>query len=277
MPTIMKTALKYMERTKLKEVKQTDLISHVSKLTGCSKESVRGTIIGYSPRKMFSQPSFSNKWDVCRRQGNRCARFVRKGMHRNEVYKINYDTPSKKKSRERGLKYVTKRPSTYLTLAGTEGLCVKHILRKCPTAIVHNVERYKDILTSLEKHKLPVINHNQTLSEFIQGPVFSSTKFHLLNLDLMGYACDGLNKDIETINNLKNSKFITLTLTGIKRFRNQGKFVEWAKSKFRSDDPTLEWLCCTLNNYELIDSWFYRRDTEDDCRNMRMFVFKRNV
>lgn len=277
MPTLMKTALEYMNRTTLQEVIQTDLISRVSKRTGSSKESVRGSIIGYSPAKMFSRPSFYNKWDVCRRKDGKPARFVRKGTKPAEVYKVNYNTPSKQNARSHGLQRVTKQTRTYLTLAGTDGFCVKDILKICPTAVIHNVERYLEILDALENHNLPLINHHSTLSRFIHGSTFADTKFHLLNLDLMGYACGKLNQDMKIINDLQNSRFITLTLMGIKRFRNTGKFVKWAKSKFKSQDPTRQWLRYTLSNYTMTDAWFYRRDPDKGCRNMRMFMFKRNT
>lgn len=279
MPSILRTALTYMNRTSRDTVFQTDLIKHVSNRTGSSFESVRGTIVGFSSKKLFSQASFEENWVVCRREKGKPARYVRKDVLSEEdtIYGIDYDTVQKREARERGLKYVSKRPGNYLTLAGTEGFCARYIWEKCPTATIYNVERERKDLIQWQQKRMPTGDFFGELSDFIRTPFFAHTKFQLLNLDMMGYPCDYLNDDFKLLNSLKNSAYIVITLSGIRRFRNGGEFVTKARAKYTGADPTQEWIKDTFKNYLLIDEWFYRRDLVVDCRDMRMFVLKRTA
>jgi hypothetical protein len=273
--SIISTALKTLKTVSGNEVSQSNFIDLVAHRTGCSKESVRGTLIGYSPHKLFGQDDFKAEWSVCR---GHPARFIRKNTlaYGDVEYAIDYDTPEKKLSRERGLANVTKGFGTYLTLAGREGYCAKYIWSVCPTATIHNVECDPDILEHWRRYNYPTIDHLGKLSTIIRQSGFANIRFHLLNLDLMGYACDYLHQDFAVLNRLHNSKFITLTLQGQKDgFRNHGTWADWARTTFSGRDVVQQWLAHVFDAYRIIDSWSYFRDDAFDCRKMRMWSLKR--
>lgn len=270
-------AERYMSTTRKQEVLQTDLLKYVSGRTGYSLESVRGSIIGTRGGKLFGTGSFQRRWDVCRRAAGKGARFIRKGAAAvSEVYEVSYDTPTKKAARERGLACLPDSPCTVMTLASNEGHCVKYIMDKNPANIIHNVEFDRDVLNQWQSQGFNTEDYLGTVSSFIRTQRFRETHYAALNLDLMGYLCGGLNDDLAYLNNLDNWDHLVLTLQGIRNFRNHGRFVSWAKRRYRRyADPTQRCLKETLSSATLQDAWFYRRDPSKDCRDMRMFVFGR--
>jgi len=111
-----------------------------------------------------------------------------------------------------------------------------------------------------------------TLSEFIASSEFESTTYDLLNADLMGYVSGTLDTDIRRINKLRNVKTMVLTISGLKYFRNTGEWVEQARAKYLSDDPTREWILDAMPNYRLTGERFYTRDK--GSKPMRMFILQ---
>jgi hypothetical protein len=111
-------------------------------------------------------------------------------------------------------------------------------------------------------------------SDFVHTEEFQDTDYTLMNADFMGYASGWLHDALTHLNELGNVKTIVLTVLGIKNFRNHGQWVDEAKAKYQSDDPTEEWIVDIMDGYNLVDSWFYVRDPEKGSRSMRMFVLE---
>ena len=101
--------------------------------------------------------------------------------------------------------------------------------------------------------------------------------FDYINYDALSYACDYIDKDMQFINATQNTKWLAFTQNAIKRFRNTGKFAEWARKTFEKkyDDPTKEWIKYRLDNYLLCDEFVYNRDPSRNTRSMRVFLFGR--
>jgi len=288
---MVKRAEQFMRRTKKNTVTQTDLLEHLSKLTKYDTESVRGTVIG-GGIKLFGRSSFKSRWLVCDRnkEAGRPKRFVRRGTEdlHDVVAEIEYDTPNKKAARERGLKYLKQRQTgtqKIITLAAAKGHCVRHILEICPNAEITNIERETDVLSEFKKTRLRANNFAGSLSQFIQSDEFSRSRYRLANIDLMGPASPTKDRDFRRMNALANVEIITITLQGIKNFRNQpGKWKIHAMDVYGSVedterdpelDPTRNWIVDIMNNYRLIDEWFYVREPEKGSRAMRVFVLER--
>ena len=280
MSSILDTALHYMQGTHKREVTQSELLTIVSRKTGCSRESVRGSIIGDAGgRKLFGRPQFKKHWVVCiadKRLGKR-KRFIRRlyVTPADTEAGIDYDTLNKQQARERGLKHLKPGPQKVITLAAAEGYCVKSILERCPEAEIINVERYPAVLAEWKKKGIPTQDHLCELACFIRSEEFMRNQYSLLNMDLMGYACPSLGEDLAYLNKSANVATIVLTLSGIKRFRNTGKRFKRLKETYRSDDPTREWLVDMMPDYRIVDQWSYVRDPDQGSRPMRMFVLKR--
>lgn len=280
MPSILGTTIRYLQNTKKRAITQRELIEKVSKKTGCTRESVRGTIIGdANGKKLFGQVKFKKRWAVCvaNKISGEKKRFVRRSdLQKGDVEAhISYDTPNKKAARERGLKYLKGPSPNVITLASKEGYCVKTILKRFPTAKIFNIERDQETLKAWKSKKIPTFNFQGDLVEFVHTPMFETRKFDLLNADLMSYASSRLHDMLSHLNELANVKIIVLTLSGIRNFRNTGKWVTAARLKYRSNDPTREWLLDVMRKYKMLDEWFYTRDPRGGSRAMRMFVLQR--
>jgi len=266
---------------------QQDLLTAMERRTGRSRESIRGTIIGdANGRKLFGQPYFKKNWAICVAdpvRGKRKRLVRRRYMTSDDVEagSTNFDTPAKKTARERGLNHLPPGDEWHkiITLAAEEGLCVKHILSLCPNAVIYNIEQDPKVLERWVAHSrgLDIYTKNicGRVRDFIHTDFFRMFEFRMFNADLIGYASRELGKDLTLLNELANVQTIVLTLAGIKKIRNHGWWVDWAKSTFRSEDPTQEWLETIMTNYDLVDSWFYTRDPSNRSRQMRMFVLER--
>ena len=207
----------------------------------------------------------------------RVKRFVRRNAaDKNDIEAvIDYNSPNKKEARERGLKHLKPGPQKIITLAGTEGYCVKIMLARCPEAEITNIEHDPAILAEWKKKKIPTHDFLGDLHKFLESTAFAKNQYSLFNADLMGYACNTLNADLIRVNEMANVNIIVLTLLNIKKFRNTGHWVQWARKHYHSDDPTREWLVDIMDHYTIIDEWDYIREPEKHSRSMRMFVLRR--
>jgi hypothetical protein len=272
-------AVKYLQGTRLKEITQTELLVYVSKRTNCSHESVRGSIIG-GGKKLFGQESFKKHWVVCFAdlERGKKKRFIRRRYltPEDKEVSIGYDTAAKQTARERGMSYLKKgkKPLNVITLAATEGYCVKAILNRCPNASITNVERDPEVLKAWQGKSTPTNDVCMKFSDFVHTKEFEEGEYAFMNADFMGYASGWLHDMLEHVNKLANVKTVVLTVLGIKNFRNHGRWVDAAKAKYKSDDPTKEWIEDIMDKYSLVDSWFYVRDPEQGSRSMRMFVLE---
>lgn len=278
--SMIKTAVKYLQGTRHSEISQMDLLTYMAEKTGYTRESVRGSIIG-GGRKLFGQELFKRHWAVCFADpvSGKRKRFVRRKYLTSQGIEvgIDYDTPAKKAARERGFSYLkpNKRKQKVITFAATEGYCVSNILERCPNATITNVERFPKVLAEWQQKGIPTNDVCMKFSRFVHTREFERSRYTFLNADFMGYAAGWLHDALEHVNELANVKTIVLTISGIKKFRNYGAWVNYAKAKYQSDDPTQEWIIDLMDNYQLVDAWFYVRDPGRGSRRMRMFVLER--
>lgn len=278
--SMIKTAVKFLNRTRRREISQSEFLTIMSEMTGYTRESVRGTIIGHG-HKLFGQPQFQRSWAACIADASRGKRkriLRRKDMTARDIeFEVDYDTPAKAAARERGLQHLC--PGTHhpnvMTFAATEGFCVKSILARCPNAVITNVEHDARVLAEWESKGIPTYNILTEFSEYIRTDEFRNTDYELVNADFVGYAARWLHHDLIYLDGLANIKTIVLTINGIKRFRNHGAWVDYVKAKYRSEDPTLEWINDIVSNYRIVDYWFYVRNPSRNSRRMRMFVLER--
>lgn len=281
-PSMMTAAKRFMQGTRCREVLQGDLLTIIAKKTGCSRESVRGSIIGgANGRKLFGQPEFKKHWVVCiadKSRGKR-KRFVRRPYITPEDIEatIDYNTSNKQKARERGLKHLKSGPQKVkvITLAAAEGYCVKLILKRCPKAEIINVECCPTTLAEWQKKGIPTQDRLCYVADFIRSEEFQQNQYKLFNLDLMGYACPSLGEDLTHLNTLANVEIIVLNIAGRRRFRNTGARFNRMRTRYYSDDPIREWVLDMVPNYRVLDEWFYKRESVRPCPPMRMFVLKR--
>jgi hypothetical protein len=261
-------AVDFLKKTKKSSILQVDLLDFISNETGFSKESVRGTIIGSTPHKLFGQAYFKSNWVFCRKP----ARIVRKGRESN-IYKVNYDTEAKKAARARIFKPLQHlKNGNIVTMAGEHGHCVKQLLDINPDFNIINCEYQIEVLSQFKRKQLSTENHIGFIGEFLEHDV---RPLDFVYYDSLSYACDYMNRDFSLINKTKKVRYLAITLMGIKRFRNHGKFANWARATFeKHEDPTEEWIKHVLDNYKLIDSFYYNRDPNNNSRPMRLFLLE---
>ena len=278
--SMLTVATDFLKRTRRREISQSEFLTIMVDATGYSRESVRGTIIGHG-RKLFGQSRFQRSWAACiadPSRGKRKRLIRRKDMTAADIeFEIDYDTPAKEAARERGLRHLTpgKHRPRVITFAATEGYCVKSILARCPNADITNLERDPKVLATWESKGIPTNNVLCEFSDYIRTEEFTESEYKLLNADFVGYASRTLHNDLVYLDQWSNIKTIVLTINGIKRFRNHGAWVDYVTAKYQSDDPTLEWVTDIMNNYRVVDYWFYVRNPKRGSRRMRMFVLER--
>jgi hypothetical protein len=188
---MVKVAIELLKNTDEIEIKQTDLLLKVSKITGYSTESVRGTIIGTPPHKLYGSPYFKEHWAFCRRPH---ARIVRKEFVKAEdVYETNYDTENKREARRRAFApLVNKESAKILTMAGEHGRDVEDLLNINSNFEIHNVEYIEDILNKFKEKGLPVKqNYFGNIENYIKE---SKETFTYIYYDAISYACRKIHK-----------------------------------------------------------------------------------
>ncbi len=276
---LIERARRFFLRTRKNTITQVALLAIISKQSGCTIESVRGTIIG-GGRKLFGQASFQKDWLVCGKRNGKPKRFVRKGTEEADdiVEAIEYNTPNKIVARERGLKHLRRGRQNVITFAGAKGYCVHSIYKHCgPNVQITNIEKIPEVLAEWIAEGVPTNNFSGNFSDFVRSPEFAQKQYSLFNIDLMSYICGGRIADLLVINKLANVKYIVLTVQASKEgFRNGGAWKEEALKLYLSDDKPLECLKSVMTNYNLIDHWSYIRDPAAGSRAMRMFVLQRH-
>lgn len=272
--SLMKITEQYLLKTKRSEILQTELLDYVSKKSGCSRESVRGTVIGFSPNKIMGNPKIARIWSLERSNGYKPARLVRK-TNKVQVknFGITYETKEKQRAREFVFKNIfnIKEPKI-LTMAGHQGGCVKYALEKLIYPEIHNVEKYNDVLNNFKKLNLPVTSFLSSMSEHLKN---IEQNYDVIYYDSLYGLCDYIAQDLKTINFRKLCREVNLTLLNIKRIRNHGKFADEVRSKYyRFKDPTLTWIKKNMNNYQFVEEYVYCRKSDCNTRPMRVIKMK---
>lgn len=273
MSSIIESSISYLNSSKIDVILQVDFLKAISKRTHKTTESIRGTVMGVANYKILENSKVNKTWRFARNP----ARFVRKGSkYEKDIYDFSYNTKEKRNARKRIFSHLPrKRNPTILTLASNKGYCVKTILKRYKNPNIINVEQNEKILKEWIQGGIKTKNYLTTLEKFVKSSNFKNETFDFVNLDLMGYASMKSNKTFTAINQTNNCKCIAITLQYLKKFRNHGRFVEWAKEKYyRFDDPTLEWIKDVFSNYTLDDVFVYNRDKSHQGVAMRVFIFK---
>lgn len=257
-------------------IEQVDLIENISKVCSIEKDSVRGTICGNAPCKLYGQRWFKKEFVYVRKmKGVHGSRIYRKPLPEGEnEYELSYNTVEKEKTRERVFSHLNniKKP-VVVTMASSEGLDVKHILNKNLNSKIYNIENVKDVLNEYKKIGLPTID---ILGNFDDKILDVKESVDLVYYDTVGYACPKHERSLVKLNNSLKPKYIAVAFINIKKFRGtNGSWKMWAKEKFKSDDPTLEWIKYTMFNYNVIDLFEYNQNKDIGGRGMRVFVFER--
>ena len=273
--TIKDASVAFLKKSKKDVITQVEFLRAISKITNTTTESVRGTMMGIADYKIMQDDYVSKRWIHARSP----ARFIRRGTKYEAMYtnaKVVYNTKAKKQARSRILKHIpSKRNPTILTLASSEGYCVQDILKRFKTPNIINVEKDRNVLNKWEQKNIPTVNYLCDLTKFISSPKFKSMNIDFANLDLMGYASLKSHGQFTQLNEMKNCNTIAITLQYLKRFRNHGRFVDWAKLMYgHYEDPTLKWITNVFSNYNMIDTFTYNRDKKNKGMPMRVFIFK---
>jgi hypothetical protein len=270
MPGMMEEALRILKTTRKKEITQTELLRRVATRTGRPVDTVRGTVIGWRSDKLMGKPEIVRAWVYCRNP----TRFVQK-RYAKDAYQPSYDTPEKKKARLRSFAEflkIDKPAPRVLTLGADSGYCVRQILSVAPMAEVVNVEKDPDVLARYEALDFPTTNYLGALEDFVAE---DGLEFDFLNLDLMGYMSRERYRMFAKINAKTTAQTIAVNLQYGQRFRNYGRWVDWAKRRFRNRDQIRQAMNAAFSAYELRDCFQYTRDKTCQCRPMRVFVFRR--
>jgi hypothetical protein len=232
-------------REELSKVRDTishkDLISTVAFKTGYNKESVRGTII----KQNFIKSLDGFNYEQCH--------FIK--SNKPSKIKVNYNDENKLNNWKHFKNIIGVVPEM-VTLAGEDGYCIRTFK---PFECI-NYEKDIDILNKFRSQWGNSIQSKH-------ADVFSHTKStYLMNLDLMGYLCGSLFKNLYNLNDI-NHKYILLTIQKQMGLRNYGNWVNIYKNKYKVKDQNLPILKECLYSYKLIENRFYKR--EGIARSMR--------
>jgi hypothetical protein len=256
-------------------INQTDLIKNVSRVCNIEKESVRGGICGDASHKLYGQEWFKKDFAYVRKvKGVHGSRIYRKPLPEGvEEYFVSYNTNEKEKTRERIFSCIDNiEKPIIITMASSEGLDVKYILNQNENAKIYNIENNKDTLDKYEKLGLPTTN---LFGNFNSKILDIKEKVDFVYYDTVGYACPEHEQSLIKLNDNLKPKYVAVTFINIKNFRGADSlWRRWAEEKFKSDDPTLEWIQYTMFNYKTIDLFEYNQNKDIGGRGMRVFVFE---
>ena len=254
---------------------QKDLLAEVSRLTGYSAESVRGSIVKASGGLM--SPDVLNDVGFDRRRAP--AAYVRRTSGKAEFFQ-SYASEQKQRSRE----YVTgilrkalrgRTNPRIITFGGHEGICVKHFYAVFPAAAITSVEKdlasYKSFLSKESRAgAFYGTFHNYALR------LLPSSKVDLVNYDSHSYLCESMHRDLELLAGRVRPKVIALTMTANKNFRNHGAWVSEMRRKFgHYYDPALQCVLTTLRGYRYEGELEYTKENVEQAVPMRTLVFVR--
>lgn len=277
--TILKTALKLLKRTRRNEIPLNSFLHEIMDATGNQyKLSVKGTIAGHSPGKLFSHPYFVKSWIHVPRHEDKLG-FNQTMLLRRSKYPslgtttTNYDSIAKMASRRFILEsFVGEKNTKILTMAGSEGLCVKYFKSKIKGAHVTNVEYLPHVLEDFKKTKVGrgCTNILGNINTYVTK---TSDRFDLFFFDTTTGLCDQVSKTMLACNNKMLAKEISINLLDVKRVKNRGTFVDFIKKNYyKYEDPVLSYLKDSMSNYEFSGEFKYQRF--ENSRKMRVLKFR---
>jgi hypothetical protein len=259
----MKLAVDFLQNNR-RTVLQTELLSYISEKRGTTKERVRGTVIKHDGGLL--NPELLAKLGVSRERSP--ARFV-VGAVSKEPHANSYDCPVKRGVVRKLLSYVSGDSPVFVTMAGHEGLDVAQFLNLHPQGQVRNFERDAVIAARFQANHPSIPTMVSDFSSAADLPC------DLAFYDSVGYASDSMEHTLLKFNRSRASKFLAVTMLGIRRFRNTGEWAELARALYTGSDPTKSWIEDLMSNYELVEEIEYTKTNVKGARKMRVFMFRR--
>ena len=248
-----------------------NLINQVCNIVNKDYESVRGSLF-ISRNKGFDW--FNKDFIYINKNGDLTEPLIVKlnsNLYKEKYnqYKYSYNSETKQLAREFIFSNVMD-GDKILTFAGNEGFDVKYLLENFGYIEVYNIERDINYLNEYEKHNYPTTNYNMDFNSFYRN---SNIKFDLINYDSISYLCQTLAKDFVLLNEKKNSKYIAITIMNIEKIRNVGCFAEEMRNKYRNiETPTTNYIVETFTNYDLVETYVYKRNPKS--QPMKIYYLK---
>jgi hypothetical protein len=262
--SILSVALAHIQDSDKSEITQVELLRVVSKQTGKSKESVRGTICKSS---VLYHPTLLKKLGYYfERQPARLVRGEPK------LYQ-SYNCPVKQQARQDIFAHVSNKKNPVIaTFAGHEGLCVQHALKTFESPKIMNIEKDPFVMSAYKELGLPTWDFQTDVTNFLK---LVPEELDLLYYDSVGYLSRGHAENCELINKNRTTKVLALAFIDIKNLRNTGAWVTEKRAQYLGQpDPTKQILQDILNNYDLTDEIKYKKSNKVQARGMRVFIFR---
>jgi len=225
-----------------------ELINTVCALSGCSYESVRGTLI------KRDCTLFKDGWQYS--DG-----YLTKGT--GEAILTDYTCQPKLDNWEAVREHLPDIVESLVTLGGVNGTDIK--VFQPNSCISYD---YSDYVLKQLKRNMPWVQTKH-------GNIFShSLRATLLNLDLVGYMCGSLFSDLRYAASIGH-EYISVTIQGqVNGFRNTGMWKNNALQRYaKYRDKNLRALKDALEGYECILNRFYRRTP--NARTMRTTLWRK--
>lgn len=261
--SMMDTAVDFLVHDTRGIVTQSELVQHVSHMTGKTKKSVAGSI--------FKQRG--KLWDATvlgalgyQKEFNP-ARFVRSDNPRNITH--SYDDPQKQLSRVDIANSVSD-AELIVTYGAREALCVKYFRERFPSSHIVSLENNPNTSDVFESLGLDAESFRGELGEYL----LTTDRFiDLLNLDGTTHLCEPTANALGAINAGKRVGVIAITYTDIAKLRASGTWKKAMDEKYRhSTDQTLDILKDILTNYVFEGIKKYKM--ENAKRPMRVLTFR---
>lgn len=264
MRSYLELATDFIRASSGESILQRDLLAYVANKRKSTIERVRGTVIKHNGGLL--NPKLLAALGVHRERSP--ARWV-KGKALKAPSLTSYDCPVKREVVAKILSHIKPTDSpTFVTMAGHQGLDVKQFLSQFPNGRAVSFERDKEIAATFRA------NFPSVQTEVKDFAKAADLQADLAFYDSVGYACSSMDTALTAFNKSKKAKTVAVTTINIKKFRNRGFWVDWAKANFKGEDPTREWIKAIMSNYKLVDEIIYTKTNVKGARAMRVFIFE---
>jgi len=264
------------ERAGKKFVTNVELFNYVAERTGQRRAVLNGTLDGSGPGKLISADWYRGRWYKVKEGGRIVHRFGKVTVQRE----MDFNFGGKREANRRIMSFLPPNGAPrLLTLASSQGNCVKAAIAQNPNVLVDNVEcdgetlrlwKAEKMRSGIRTEDFPV-----TLQKYVTLAYFQGNQYALVNADVMGYAARPMREYLSVLNRLKNAKFIAVTTQCLKTFRNGGEFQGALRRKYAGNpDAHAECIKGWLPNYTLVDRFTYHKTA--GTKQMEVFIFKLN-
>lgn len=263
------------ERAGKKFVTNVALFQYVAERTGQTRAVLNGTLDGTGPGKLITAKWYKDRWHKIKDGNGRIIHQFGKVTVQREM---NFDSDSKRESNRHIMSYLPVDGSPrILTLASSQGYCVKAALARNPNVVVDNIECDDEFLRlwKIEQRQLSIRTNDfgTTLQRFVCLPYFQGSRYALINADVMGYASRGMLEYLSVFNKLQNAKYIAVTTQKLTGFRNGGEFVRALRTRYAGHpDAHVQCIRDWLSSYTLTDRFTYTKAA--GTKQMEVLIFK---